>query len=431
MSSSFGKTSCPNPVYFDNNATTLICQPAKKVYTEWLSCYNASSDSKIAKPAKQLLEKAQDTILAHCGVSSATHTAIFTSGATESNCLIIKSCTKAYKKKLAEKGSELRPHIISSEMEHHSILECLHSLESSGEIDITLVEPTIYGNILPADVEKAIRPNTCLITIMFANNEVPVINNVEDIGAIAHKNRIPMHSDCVQIFGKYKIDMTKNNIDSLSASAHKFYGPKGVGVLIINNTLIEGYGLTAEIHGSQQHGLRGGTENVAGIASMLVALKTAFQNRKAKNQRLFKLRDTMLTKLGKIYKLANFMDYLDDSKEKDNIEIVSLGPPEDKKGFILPNTLLLSIAKNKGKPFCNVELKKLLDSKNFVVSIGSACLTKSDKASHVLTAIGAPPVIKRGVIRISFGDSNTIDEINKFVKVLQQGIEKQCADIKS
>lgn len=431
MSASFGKKSCPNPVYFDNNATTLICQPAKKVHTEWLSCYNASSDSKIAKPAKALLEKAQDVILAHCGVSSATHTALFTSGATESNCLIIKSCVKAYKKKLIEKGSELKPHVIASELEHHSIRECLADLEESGDIEVTLVEPTIYGNVLADDVEKSIRPNTCLITVMFANNEVPVINNIEDIGAIAHKHRIPLHSDCVQIFGKYKIDVKKNNIDALSASAHKFYGPKGVGVLIIDNNLIEGYGLTAEIHGSQQHGLRGGTENIAGIASMMVALKTAFQNRKSKNQKLFKLRDTLLSKLAKVYKIANYSDYLDDSKtDKEDIELISLGPPEDKKGFILPNTVLLSIAKNRGKPFCNVELKKFLDSKNFVVSIGSACLTKSDKASHVLTAIGAPPVIKRGVIRISFGDNNTIEEINKFVKALQQAIDKQCADLK-
>jgi len=425
----YGKKSCPKPIYFDNNATTLICQPAKKVHTEWLSCYNASSDSKIAKPAKALLEKAQDAILAHCNVSAATHTAIFTSGATESNCLIIKSCVRAYKKKLIEKGSDLKPHIISSETEHHSIMECLHSMQEAGEIDVSFIEPTIYGNILPDDVAKEIKPNTCLITIMFANNEIPVINNVEEIGSLAHKNRIPMHSDCVQIFGKYKIDIEKNNIDALSASAHKFYGPKGVGVLILNNKLIEGYGLTAEIHGSQQHGLRGGTENVAGIAGMMMALKNTFTKRKEKNQKLFKLRETMLTKLKAIYPLVDYANYLDDSKEKADIELVSLGPPEEKKGFILPNTILLSIAKNRGKPFCNVNLKHELDKKNFVVSIGSACLTKSDKASHVMTAIGAPPVIKRGVIRISFGDLNTIDEVNKFVKALQQAIEKQCSDL--
>jgi cysteine desulfurase len=429
MANSFGKKSCPKPIYFDNNATTLICIPAKKVHNEWLSCYNASSDSKIAKPAKKLLEKATDTILAHCNVSSATHTIVFTSGATESNCFIIKACVKAYKRKLIERSSALRPHIITSAMEHHSIIECINDLVECGEIDVSYVQPTIYGNILPEDVEKEIKPNTCLISIMFANNEVPVINNVEEIGSIAHKNRIPMHSDCVQIFGKYKIDVNKNNIDALSATAHKFYGPKGVGLLILNNKLIEGYGLTAEISGSQQHGLRGGTENIAGIASMVVALKAAFVNRKIKNQRLFKLRDVMLEKLSKHFKIGIFADYIDDTKEHPDLEIVSLGPPEDQKGFILPNTLLISVAKNKGKPFCNIELKRMLDAKNCVVSIGSACLTKSDKASHTLTAIGAPPVIKRGVIRISFSDSNTIEEVGKFIVILKQCIEKQCVDI--
>ena len=429
MTNSFGKKTCPKPIYFDNNATTLICQQAKKINIEWLSCYNASSDSKIAKPAKKLLEKAVDTVLAHCNVSTATHTILFTSGATESNCFIIKSCVKAYRKKLIEKGSLLKPHIITSSLEHHSIIECINDLASLDEIEITYIQPTIYGNILPEDVEKEIKPNTCLITIMFANNEIPVINNIEEIGAIAHKNRIPVHSDCVQIFGKYKIDLVRNNIDAISASPHKFYGPKGVGFLIINNTLIEGYNLTAEIHGSQQHGLRGGTENIAGIASSVVALKSTFINRKKKNQRLFKLRDALLSKLEKHFKIGSFNNYINDSPELPNLELVSLGPPEDKKGFILPNTVLLSIAKNKGKPFCNVELKKILDAKNCVVSIGSACLTKSDKASHVLTAIGAPPVIKRGVIRISFGDLNTIEEINKFVTILKQCIEKQCTDI--
>ena len=123
---------------------------------------------------------------------------------------------------------------------------------------------------------------------MYANNEIPIINNIREIGEIAHRHSIPMHSDCVQIFGKYKIDIKNDNIDALSASAHKFYGPKGIGLLIINTQLIEGYKLTAEINGSQQNGLRGGTENVAGICSMLTALKNAFTKRKEKNIHLYK-----------------------------------------------------------------------------------------------------------------------------------------------
>mgnify|MGYP000087127222 CR=1 FL=1 len=434
MTSKFGKKSCPTPIYFDNNATTLICEPAKKVHMEWLSCYNASSDSKIAKPATLLLEKASDAVLAQCGVSSATHTAIFTSGGTESNCFVIRACVKAYKKKLLEKNTHLKPHIITSATEHHSIMECLKDLEETGDIEVTYIAPTIYGTILAEDVEKEIRPaQTCLITVMFANNEVPVINNIEEIGQVAHKNHIPLHSDCVQVFGKYKIDMLRHNIDALSASAHKFYGPKGVGLLIISKTLIEGYGLTAEINGSQQHNLRGGTENIAGIASLVMALKWAFGNRKSKNQKLFNLREYALEKIAKNYHMGDFLDYAsgnNDVTQHPPLELLSLGPPEDKKGFILPNTLLISVVKNRGKPFCNIDLKKFLDAKNCVVSIGSACMTSSDKASHVLTAIGAPPVVKRGVLRISFGDHNIKAEVDKFVTILKQGIEKQCADIR-
>jgi len=426
------KKSCADAVYFDNNGTTLINDAAKKEYMKWISCYNVSTSSRLAKPAKKLLDNVTDYILGHCGVSTATHTAVFTSGGTESNCLIIRSCVKAYKKKLAERGSDLLPHIILSALEHPSIIKCVKDLTESGDIDATHVNPTIYGNILPADVEKEIKPNTCLISIMYANNEIPVINNIREIGAIAHSRRIPMHSDCVQIFGKYPINVKKNNIDALSASAHKFYGPKGVGVLIISNTLIEGYGLTGEINGSQQNELRGGTENIAGIASMAVAMKTVFNKRKQKNTKLYNMRLRLLEKLAKHFEFNDFSNYVyNDSyaEDKPDLELVSIGPPAEKEAFILPNTVLLAICKNKGRPFCNVDLKNYLDKKGFVVSIGSACSTSSSKASHVMDSVGASDVIKRGVIRISFGDHNTMREVDKFVAELTRGINAQCGDL--
>jgi cysteine sulfinate desulfinase/cysteine desulfurase-like protein len=453
MSSKTKRKSRPCATYFDNNGTTLISKVAERVYIEWIRCYNPSTDSKIAKPSKQILQKATDSILSHCGVSTATHTVIFTSGGTESNCFIIRSCVKAYKKKLSERGSELRPHIILSATEHPSSVNCVKDLIEAGDVDVTYIQPTIYGNILPGDVDKEIKPNTCLITIMYANNEIPIINNIREIGEIAHKNRIPMHSDCVQIFGKYKINIKNDNIDALSASAHKFYGPKGVGLLIISNVLIDGYGLTGEINGSQQGGLRGGTENIPAIASMMTALKNVFVKRKEKNAKLYKLRTRLLEKLSKYYKFNEFTNYVyndnisndskkdnsdydehndkenDTSSEKNDIELVSLGPPEDKKGFILPNTILLAICKNKGRPFCNLDLKHFLDKKNFIISIGSACSTTTKNASYVLTAIGSPPIIKRGVIRISFGDDNTINEVDRFAVALKQGIESQCRDL--
>ncbi len=413
-------------IYFDNNSTTLMCQPAIKIYNEWLNVYNPSSDSKVSRKVKSMIQNSSDYILDHCGVNSSTHTIVFTSGATESNCLIIRSCVKAYRKKLLENNIDKLPHIIASATEHHSIIECLKDLVESKFIEVSYVIPTIYGNIKASDVEAFILPTTCLITVMFANNEIPIINNIKEIGQVAHKHKIPMHSDCVQIFGKYRINVMQNNIDALSASAHKFYGPKGAGILIINNELLEGYNITGEINGSQQKGLRGGTENPAAIASTVLALKNTFKKRKEKNEHLFKLRNALLDKLSLNLPFGNYIDYINESKkEKKDIELLSLGVSNDKQAFILPNTVLLSICKNTGKPFCNVELKKYLDSKNVIVSIGSACLTSSDKASHVLTAIGANSVVKRGVIRISFNDNNTIEEVNKFVNILIAGIEKQ------
>jgi cysteine desulfurase len=426
------KNTCSTAAYFDNNGTTLINEAAKKEYVKWISCYNASTSTRLAKPARKLLDDATDFILAHSGVSTATHTAVFTSGGTESNCLIIRSCVKAYKKKLTERGSVMRPHVILSAMEHPSIIKCINDLVDSGDIDASHVQPTIYGNILPSDVEKEILPQTCLITIMYANNEIPVINNIRAIGVIARARHIPMHSDCVQIFGKYRINIKKDNIDALSASGHKFYGPKGVGILIINNVLIEGYGLTGEINGSQQSGLRGGTENIAGIASFIVAVKTAFTRRNQKNVKLYSMRIRLLEKLEKNFEFSEFGSYAHNDSYSDNkpdLELVSIGPPEDKREFILPNTVLLAVCKNRGRPFCNIDLKEYLDKKGFVVSVGSACSTSNPKASHVMDSIGASDVIKRGVIRISFGDMNTMREVDRFVDELTRGIKAQCSDL--
>jgi cysteine desulfurase len=434
------KKKCADLIYCDANGTTKICGPAKKTYLNWIECYNPATSSKFAKPAKALMDSARDSILAHCNVNTAKYTAVFTSGASESNCFIIRACVKAYKRKLLERDSEFKPHIILSAVEHNASIECAEDLKECGEADVTYVEPTIYGNILPQDVKEAIRPNTCLISIMYANNEIPVINNIKEIGEIAHKHSIPLHTDAVQIFGKSRINLEDENIDALSATAHKFYGPKGVGVIIVNNLLIEGYNLRGEINGTQQGGLRGGTENVPAVASMMEALKHTFTHRKAKNVKLYSLRTRLLERLAESYPIVPYMNYLSEDSHKyqsskkaeprQNVELINLGPPEDKKAFILPNTVLLAICKNKGKPFCNIELKEFLDKHNIVISIGSACNTASSKASHVLDAIGGPPIVKRGVVRISFGDDNTLAEVEKVCKYIVLGIQDQCKDLK-
>jgi cysteine desulfurase len=409
------RTSSNKLIYLDNNGTTLICPEAETVYKKWLKCYNASSSSSVSKSAKQMMEKVKKNILKHCSTTQKDYTVVFTSGATESNCFILRSTAEAY-----SRIKKVKPHIIISSIEHHSILECAKSMVEAGYAEISKVEPNMYGCILPEDVEKEIKPNTCLISIMYANNETGAINNIPKIGEIAHAKKIPLHSDSVQLFGKYPVNLKKSNLDVFSASFHKLYGPKGIGLLIIKNDLVKGYDIKGQICGSQQEGLRGGTENLPAIASSAEALKCAFKNRKSKNAKLLKMRNYIIDNIikSKLVKLGKYCNYLGDpipGKEKDN-EIVILGPPRDKPNYYLPNTLLLSVAKNKGKEFCNVDFKKDLDEMGIVLSIASACLTSSDKASHILTAIGAPPVIKRGTLRISVGDYNTMEEIKIFVK---------------
>lgn len=410
-------------IYFDNNGTTLMCPEAKASFMSWASCHNPSSDSRLSLPIKQLLDVSRQKVLQHCKVQETEYSVIFTSGGTESNSTSIISVVLAYKKRLGEMRNAPAPHIVTSMIEHHSVLETLHMLEKYMGIRVTYLKPTHQGIILASQVEKAITPETCLVTIMFANNELGTINNLQEIVKVAHKHRVPVHSDCVQVFGKYGLNLAENGIDMISASAHKFYGPKGMGVLVIRNSLVTGYDLPAIICGTQQNGLRGGTENVAGIVSTVVALRYSMSMRKDKNAKLLALRQQLIEGLKTLFPLGQYEDYIS-AKPHNPIEFVILG--SDKPGRFLPNTVMFAVAKNTGAPFCNVKLKKFLDENKIIVSIGSACMTSSPDASHVIKAIDAPSVIKRGVLRISFGDSNTSAEVTKFLSVLAKGIKDQA-----
>lgn len=409
------KKKCDKPVVFlDNNGTTIISPDAMKTYCNWLKCYNPSSDSKVAKSARSMIKKNVDYIKKI--YNAANYEIIFTSGATESNCFILRSSVDSFKK-----ARGVKPHVIVSAVEHHSILECCEMLEKYEHAEITRVAPNIYGNVLPVDVKNAIRPNTCLISVMYANNELGAINNIPEIGKIAHANKIPLHSDCVRMIGKYKLDLEKNNVDAISASFHKFHGPKGIGLLMIKNNFISGYKLDAQLNGTQQHGLRGGTENVPGIASGVVALKQSMRNREKKNLRLRGLRSKLIKKLSNHIKMANYKDYID-KEPPEGTYLIIMGPPVDKPKYYIGNTLMFSIADSE-KKICNVAIKKKLDTLGVVISISSACLSHSVKASHVLSAIRAPPIIKRGVFRISFSDTTKESDINtffkKFIKILR------------
>jgi cysteine desulfurase len=438
-----------NEIYLDNNSHTFICDKAKEALIKWAKYYNPSSDNKYAKESKAVIDRAIKFMHEQCGTSSDTHKIIFTSGASESNSTILRSTAYAMKD-LANKM--IKPYIISSAIEHHNIIQTLDDLKKQGMCEVVYIKPNIYGSINPSDVEHEINVIkksggvVILITIMYANNETGAINNIPKIGEIAMKNSIPLHTDAVQVFGKFQINIPKNNISALSASFHKLYGPGGIGLLIISNSLIEDYELSSIISGTQQSGLRGGTENVPAIAASMEAMKYAFNNRTQKNQKLLHMKKRILDKLAIHYPFGNLIDYvLDNHNEKapleevkingskigggaesktdleivehKPIELVIVGPPIERTNSCIPNTILLAVAKNKGDAFCNVIFKHMLEKHNVIVSIASACLTSSPKASHVLTAMDLPTVIKKGVIRISLGDTNTDEECDRFVEI--------------
>lgn len=460
-------TSIPE-IYFDNNSHTFICPKAQEAFVKWSKYYNPSGDSKFAKESRDVIDRSIKFMHEQCGTNSDNYKVIFTSGASESNSTILRSVAYAMKN-LSEKLT--KPYIIASAVEHHNIIQTLEDLKNENACEIRYVKPNIYGCINPSDIEHEIQniKNSngivILITIMFANNETGSVNNIPKIGLLAEKYQIPLHTDAVQVFGKFQINLPNNHIAAMSASFHKLYGPGGIGLLMIEKSLIEEYKLTSLISGTQQDGLRGGTENVPAIASSMEATKWAFQNRGSKNEKLYNMKMRIIDKLKKHYTFGSLLDYVldgtdditpeNETTEVDEIkiknakiggrnanvdekpeeksdeaeyvrkplELVIVGPPLERKNSCLPNTLLLSIAKNKGEDFCNVAFKHALAKKGIIVSISSACLTSNKKSSHVLTAMDLPSVIKKGVIRISLGDYNTPEECDTFVNIFLEVLD--------
>jgi cysteine desulfurase len=339
---------------------------------------------------------------------------IFTSGASEANAMVITSVISSYS--LARK---ITPHIVVSSIEHKSIIEAVKSYESRGLVTATFVKPTASGHIQPADIESAILPNTCLVCVMHANNETGAINNIKEIGLRAHKVNVPFHCDTVQSFGKSPIQPLKDNVDSFSVSFHKLGGPPGVGALIIKQQFLNGYKLQPIIFGSQNEGLRGGTENLPGIGASFTALKYNMESRTEKNNRITSIKKYIMDEISQRIPTSYFTQY--GSGPKHAVEIVFLSSLD---GYLC-NTLLISIVKRTKPKICNVKIKQALESKGIVVGIGSACNTASSKASHVLYEMNADELVRAGVLRISLGDENTKEQATVFIKELLLAIKKQ------
>ena len=366
--------------YFDHAATTRVKEEVLREMIPYFNMQygNASSIYSIARQSKRAIEDARKKVAN--AINSKVKEIYFTSCGTESDNLALKGVAYAN----MQKGK----HIITSKIEHPAILESCKTLEKQGFI-ITYLNVNEEGFISLEELEKSIRPDTILISIMFANNEIGTIEPIKQIGEIAKKYQIIFHTDCVQAIGNAKIDVNEMNIDLLSMSAHKFYGPKGVGALYVR----EGIQFDRiQDGGHQEKNKRSGTENVAGIVGLGKAIEIADKNLDEHIKKLTDLRDYYFSQLKK--KIPNCK--INGSTEKR-----------------LPGNANVSFPNVDGE-----ELLLKLDEKGICASTGSACSSGSSNPSHVLVAIGLDKEFANGALRITLGDDNTKEDIDFLVEQL-------------
>jgi cysteine desulfurase len=318
---------------------------------------------------------------------------IFNSGATEGDNLALIGV--AWQRRLANPDGPM-PHLITTAIEHHAVLHTAQWLERQG-FAVTYLSCDAEGFIDPATVEAAIRPDTCLISVMYANNETGAIQPIKEIGAIARAHGILFHSDAVQAAGALPLDVNALNVDLLSLSAHKFYGPKGVGLLYVRS----GTPIAFQQHGGgQESGRRGGTENVAGIVGMAVALERAEARRDQYNEHCAGLRDRLWEGI------------------QEELPDVRLNGPTN-FARRLPNNLNLSIPGVQGET-----MLLSLDMEGIAASAGSACTTGNSEPSHVLRAMGLSDELCRASLRLTVGLGNTADEMDDTVEALATTVER-------
>ena len=372
-------------IYADNAATTPMSEAAIDTMTTLIreTYGNPSSLYEFGQKAKEVLEQAREDTAALIGADAKE--IIFTSGGSEADNQAIISAAKAG----ALKGKK---HIISSKFEHHAVLHTLKKLENEG-FEVTLLDVHENGIIDPSEVEDAIREDTCLVTIMYANNEIGTIQDIKGIGAVCRAKGVIFHTDAVQAIGHLKINVVEENIDMLSASAHKFHGPKGVGFLYAR----KGIRLTNLIEGgAQEKGKRAGTENVPGIAAMVTALKEEVANIDKNTAHILPIRNRIIEGLKEIPHSA-------------------LNGDEERR---LPSNINFCFEGIEGE-----SLLLLLDDKCIAASSGSACTSGSLDPSHVLLAIGRVHDVAHGSLRLSLSEDVTEEEADYIIKAVKEVVE--------
>lgn len=373
-------------IYADNSATTALAPEVLEKMMPYLTNEygNPSSLYSFAANAKSAVETARGQVADAIGATP--REIYFTAGGSESDNWALKGVAKAMKRK----G---KTHIISSKFEHHAVLHTLEALKNEG-FEVTLLEVHSDGLVRPEELSAAIKPETGLVSIMYANNEIGTIQPITEIGAICRKNGIIFHTDAVQAVGNVHIDVVKQNIDLLSMSAHKFHGPKGVGALYCRKgvafpNLIDG--------GAQERGRRAGTENVPGIVGLGAAIERAVKTIDERAERLSAIRDHFMEEALKI--------------ERSRVN----GDREHR----LPSNVNMCFEGIEGE-----SLLLMLDMKGICASSGSACTSGSLDPSHVLLAIGLKHEIAHGSLRLSFGEETTMEDADYILSVLPEIIEK-------
>lgn len=373
-------------IYLDNAATTKVADSVVDAMLPYFKEYygNASSIYQLGAKSKEALDESREYIAGTLGAK--TNEIYFTAGGSESDNWAIKATADAY----ARKGK----HIITSAIEHHAVLHTCEYLEKHG-YEVTYVGVDENGVIKLDELKAAIRPDTILISVMFANNEIGTIQPIKEIGEIAKEHDILFHTDAVQAYAQVPINVDEMHIDMLSASGHKLNGPKGIGFLYIR----KGIKIRSFVHGGQQErGRRAGTENISGIVGLAAAAKRSFSMLEEKMQKEIELRDYLISRI------------------EAEIPYCRLNGDRKKR---LPNNVNFSFQFIEGE-----SMLILLDSKGIAASSGSACTSGSLDPSHVLLAIGLPHEIAHGSLRLTLSEENTKEEMDYVVEQLTAILER-------
>jgi cysteine desulfurase len=380
-------------VYFDNAATTRVDKRVMDVMLPYFTQQfgNANSAHQLGRASKVAIEDAREEIAKLIGAEPSE--IIFTSGGTESDNAIIKGAVAATRKK----------EIITSPIEHHAVIHPAESLKLQG-VNVTYLQPDNTGTIQPGQVAGAISGDTAVVSLMHVNNETGTINPIKEIAELCRERKVVFHSDTVQSVGKIPVHVKDLGLDALSISAHKIYGPKGVGVLYVKNGTpwipwLQG--------GSQERRRRGGTSNVAGIVGLAEALKYAIHEMDENYRHFTKLRKALIEKLD-----AHFGNQY------------QINGPETGGA---PNILNIGFITDDAKGLDGEMLLLNLDIDGICVSNGSACTSGAMEPSHVLQGIGVPEAIARSSIRISLGKQNNIQEIDFFIEKLGKILPRMMA----